>query len=161
MPPEGGAQAFAHQRENATKDEELEQLRSATAVPGLPASGGGSERWALKQLGEERRNLYGRSRLRQRCNRRLYGLDEPGQRGGHAHLARSAIVALDAGRARVLRMLMRGRVLERVCMRMSGIVTFVLRLSLRRIVVPAQRHGGGHQSLRRQGEDDQRQHELL
>ena len=59
-------------------------------------------------------------------------------------------------------MLMRGCVIERVCMRMSGIVTFVLRLMLRSTgLVPAERHGGGHQSLRRQGEDDQRQHQFF
>ena len=59
-------------------------------------------------------------------------------------------------------MLVRGCVLKRLCMRMRGIVTFVLRLMLRRTgLVPAERHGGGHQSLRRQGEDDQHQHEFL
>lgn len=59
-------------------------------------------------------------------------------------------------------MLMRERVVERVYMCMSGIVTFVLRLMLRLAgLVPAERHGSGHQPLRRQGKDDQNQHEFL
>ena len=58
-------------------------------------------------------------------------------------------------------MLMRGSVVERACMRMRGIVTLVLGLILRLTLMPTERHGGGHQSLRRQGDDDKHQNESL
>ena len=50
----------------------------------------------------------------------------------------------------------------RTCMRMSGMVVLVFGMILCRAgLIPAERHGGGHQSLHGQGEDDQHQHQLL
>jgi len=47
-------------------------------------------------------------------------------------------------------------------MRMSGMVVLVFGMILHRAgLMPAERHGGTHQSLHGQGEDDQRQEQLF
>jgi len=55
-------------------------------------------------------------------------------------------------------MLVRGRAFMRACVRMSGMVVLVFGMILHRArLLPAERHRGAHQSLRRQCEDDERQ----
>src|SRR6266571_1082907 len=80
MPPEGGTQTLRAPARRRYERRRARTVRSATAVPGLPDSGAESERWALKQLGEEGKNLCGRPGLRQWRDRGLQDLDQSRQR---------------------------------------------------------------------------------
>src|SRR5229473_404612 len=53
-PPEGGTQTLRALARRRYEKRKARAVRSATAVPGLPASGGESEGRALKQLREEK-----------------------------------------------------------------------------------------------------------